>query len=240
MKNRIVRYGIAAGVLGLFAACGPAAPPAAAPAAQRAVAPPPLADRPIHFPAFHEGRLENGLRYVVVPHGAQPVANVSLYVLSGSTRDPADQIGRAGLTAELLTKGTTTRNALQISETIEGVGGSLGASAGNDWSSVTASVLSEHLPLAFELLADVTLRPTFPADEIELARRRTLSALQAQLGQPGVIADRRFRREVYGEEHPYGRSPVPGRLMPILACLLSPGPFTTQPITARVMFSTPR
>src|SRR3984893_903366 len=36
-----------------------------------------------------------------------------------------------------------------------------------------------------------------------------------------------------------GRSPVPGRLMPMLACLLSPGPFTTQPITATVMSSTP-
>jgi len=36
-----------------------------------------------------------------------------------------------------------------------------------------------------------------------------------------------------------GRSPVPGRLMPILACLLSPGPLTTQPITATVISSTP-
>ncbi|MNC97126.1 hypothetical protein D3C83_146800 [compost metagenome] len=36
-----------------------------------------------------------------------------------------------------------------------------------------------------------------------------------------------------------GTSPVPGRLMPMLACLLSPGPFTTQPITASVISSTP-
>src|SRR4029079_18639785 len=36
-----------------------------------------------------------------------------------------------------------------------------------------------------------------------------------------------------------GRSPVPGRLMPMFACLLSPGPLTTQPMTATVMFSAP-
>ena len=36
-----------------------------------------------------------------------------------------------------------------------------------------------------------------------------------------------------------GRSPVPGRLMPMFACLLSPGPFTTQPMTATVICSTP-
>jgi zinc protease len=202
-----------------LAACAPAAPPAAAPAADLAAvdptsAPPPLADRPIHFPEFHESRLENGLRLIVVPHGTQPVANLSLYVLSGTTRDPAEQVGRAGLTAELLTKGTATRAAEEISETIEGIGGSLSASAGNDWSSISAGVLSEHVELAFELLGDVVLRPTFPADELELARRRTLSALQASLGQPSSIADRRFRRELYGE-HPYGASPIPGTVQAI-------------------------
>jgi hypothetical protein len=36
-----------------------------------------------------------------------------------------------------------------------------------------------------------------------------------------------------------GLSPVPGRLMPMLACRLSPGPLTTQPITATVISSTP-
>ncbi len=36
-----------------------------------------------------------------------------------------------------------------------------------------------------------------------------------------------------------GFSPEPGRLMPTLACLLSPGPFTTQPITATCISSTP-
>jgi hypothetical protein len=36
-----------------------------------------------------------------------------------------------------------------------------------------------------------------------------------------------------------GASPVPGRLMPMSACLLSPGPLTMQPITATLRFSTP-
>src|SRR3954468_19574164 len=37
----------------------------------------------------------------------------------------------------------------------------------------------------------------------------------------------------------FGASPVPGRLIPMLAAFDSPGPFTTQPITARVIVSTP-
>jgi zinc protease len=138
------------------------------------------------------------------------VASIALFVPSGRAMDPPERAGLASITANVLTKGTTTRNALEIAETIEGVGGSLNAGATDDWLSINASVLAEHLPLAFDLLADVTRRPTFPPEEVELTRRRTLSGLQAQLGQPGAIAQRRFVREVYGAEHPYGVVAVPG------------------------------
>ena len=37
----------------------------------------------------------------------------------------------------------------------------------------------------------------------------------------------------------FGASPVPGRLMPMFAAFDSPGPLTTQPITASVIVSTP-
>jgi zinc protease len=176
--------------------------------------PAPLAERPVEFPAFQEMTLPNGLDVVVVEHFGAPVVNINLYVRGGETMDPADQAGRAGLVAELLTKGTATRTAQQIAETIEGVGGRLNASAGSDWMSVSSTVLVEHAPLAFELLQDVVLNPTFPEDELETIRRRTLSGLQAQLGQPGAIAQRRFLETIYGP-HPYGVSAVPGTVREI-------------------------
>lgn len=170
--------------------------------------PPPLAERPVAFPAFEEAALPNGLPLLFVEHHGQPLVTVTLYVLGGSALDPAEQAGRAALVADLLTQGTPTRTAREIAETIEGVGGRLGASAGGDWISVSVSVLAEHAPLAFDLLADVVRRPTFPEQEFETVRRRTLSGLQAQLGQPGAIAARQFARVLYGS-HPYGVSATP-------------------------------
>jgi zinc protease len=203
----LVALSAAAGV----AACGPTPAPAAPePVAVRPAPPPPLPERPLEFPPFQELRLVNGLRVIVVEHRGQPLANVNLFVRSGAAAEPAERAGLAGMTAELLTKGTPTRSATEISQTIEGVGGSLNTSAGNDWLTISASVLSEHLPLAFELASDVALRPTFPDQEVTVTRRRMLSGLQAQLGQPGAIADRRFLLDVYGPDHPYGVSPVPG------------------------------
>jgi zinc protease len=104
--------------------------------------PGPLAERTVAFPAFEEFTLPNGLDVLVVPHHGQPVVNLNLYVRGGTAADPAVQAGRAGLAAELLTKGTASRSAEEIAETIEGVGGQLNASAGGDWVSVSATVLS--------------------------------------------------------------------------------------------------
>jgi zinc protease len=89
------------------------------------------------------------------------------------------------------------------------VGGSLSASSGQDFFSVSAVTLTDHVDRGFELLLDVVRNATFPDDELELARRQTLSALQAELGQPQTIANRRFGSLVYGDGHPYGVSPTP-------------------------------
>lgn len=181
--------------------------PATAPARQAPPAPMPL--RPLEFPGFRETTLPNGLRLIVVEHHAQPVANVNLYVQGGSAADPAAKLGLADLAAELLTKGTRTRTAKQIAESIEGVGGNIGAFAQRDYIGISSGVLAQNLPLAFQLLGDVALNATFPAAELETARTRTLSGLRVSLAQPASIAQRRFAREVYGDVHPYGRAPVP-------------------------------
>ncbi|HEX5520305.1 MAG TPA: insulinase family protein, partial [Longimicrobiaceae bacterium] len=168
----------------LAACAGQAAAPATAPAAATAdtstrQAPPvPLPMRAVEFPPFQQTKLANGLPIIVVEKHDLPIANVSLYIRSGTAADPVERAGLANMTAELLTKGTPKRSARQIAETIERVGGDLSASAGLDFTSVSASVLSEQLPLAFDLLSDVSLHPTFPADELEIARKRALSGLQ--------------------------------------------------------------
>src|SRR5690625_6105744 len=91
--------------------------------------------------------------------------------------------GVADFTAALLDKGTTTRSAVEIAEAIDFVGGSLGASASSDWTTVSATVLTEFVDTALDLLADIVLNPTFPESELELHRQQMLSALQAELGQ---------------------------------------------------------
>ena len=168
--------------------------------------PPPAPLRPVQFPPFQQVLLPNGMTLLLVENHEQPVISVNLSFPGGSIYDAAGKEGTAELVATLLTKGTPTRTADQLAATIEGVGGSIGASSGDDFLTVSAGVLSDHAQLAFDLLGDVVRRATFPTDELELARTQALSALALALSQPSNVADRFFRKEIYGR-HPYGRSP---------------------------------
>jgi len=171
----------------------PSRPPAASPLA------------PVRFPAFQEITLANGMTLLLVENHEQPIVSAFLAVRAGGMYDASGKEGTAQLVAELLTKGTPTRTAAQISATIEGVGGNLSASSGADFLTVSTDVLTDHADLAFDLLGDVVRNATFPTDELELARTRYLSNLAVELSQPSNVAARFFATELYGR-HPYGRN----------------------------------
>ena len=170
--------------------------------------PPPGPLTPAPFPPFREVVLPNGLRILVVESHKQPIVSLSLSFAAGSVFDPAGKEGLAEMVAGLVTKGAGSRTAEQISEAIEGAGGSLSAGAGGDFLSISSTVLKTSLPLAMELIGDAAARPAFPEKEVELLRTQTLSALQVALSRPDNIAARIFQRTLYGQ-HPYGRSADP-------------------------------
>jgi len=171
---------------------------------------PPTAERlrPLQFPPFRELALPNGMTLLLVENHEQPTLSVTLSFRAGSYYDPTGKEGLSALLAELLTKGTPTRDADQISAAIEGVGGSINATSGDDFLTIATDVLSNHAALAFSLLGDVARRATFPEQELELARTRYLSSLAVDLSQPGTVASRAFQKELYGR-NPYGRNPTP-------------------------------
>jgi zinc protease len=169
--------------------------------------PAPAPIKPAEFPPFQEVTLRNGLRLIVVERNDLPVLSIALSMPAGSMYDPAGKSGLADMVAELLTKGAGNRTANQISEAIESVGGSIASNAGSDFLTVRADVLAPNAELAFGLVGDVVARPTFPAGEIDLLRKQTLSALQLERSNAGALASRFFAHGLYGE-HPYGVRPT--------------------------------
>jgi zinc protease len=129
-------------------------------------------------------------------------------IKNGGEADPPELAGLANLTAGLLAKGTEKRNATQIAEAIEALGGELNTSARWDASAAGINVTSSKIAPAMEILADVIRRPTFKADEVERLRQLTLDDLTVEMGEPGSIAGFVANRVVFGDG-PYGH-PIAG------------------------------
>ena len=174
----------------------------------QATPPPPAAPRSGAFPKPVEETLPNGLRVIVIQRSETPLVTAQLLIKNGGEVDPSELAGLADMTANLLTKGTQSRDATRIAQEIESLGGSLDSVARWDSSSVNVSVMSSKIGQAMEILADVVRRPTFKSEEIERLRQQYLDNVTLALGDPGSIARFVAARVVFGDS-PYGH-PITG------------------------------
>ena len=174
----------------------------------QATPPPPAPPRSVTFPKPVEETLPNGLRVIVVERRESPLVSAQLIIKNGGEVDPPELAGLADMTANLLTKGTQTRDATQIAQQIESLGASLDSGARWDSSFANLSVMSSKVAPAMEIFADVVRRPTFKSEEVERLRQQSLDAVTLAMGDPGAIARLVAARVVFGDS-PYGH-PISG------------------------------
>jgi zinc protease len=162
------------------------------------------APKAFQFPNAATKTLSNGLRVFVVSDHAEPSIAAQLLIMSaGSIQDSPTMPGIAEMAANMLTQGTEKRSAKEIADSIDFVGGSLGASAGKDATTVSLNIVKKDLDLGFDLMSDVVLHPAFQADELERQRQQLLSGLVQQYQDPDYLASVAFARVVYNGS-PYG------------------------------------
>ena len=162
-------------------------------------------ERPFQLAPRVEKTLANGLRVIVTRQTAIPKVSITLTVLSGYSSDPADLTGLASLTADLIQEGTKTKSSRQIRRDVFGMGGSLSATASQDYTSISVRGLSEFATRLIELTADVAMNPTIPEDEIAILKQQHLQTVSQQKGSPQFLANRTFRAALFGP-HPYART----------------------------------
>jgi len=148
--------------------------------------------------------LSNGLTVLYVERHNLPIVMVSLLVKASPLDESPDKAGLANLTAELLTEGTGKRKATEISEEIEFIGASLGASTSEDFTLVSLSVLKKDVERGFEIFSDVVVNPTFPDEEIRRNKELIKGSLKQSEEEPSFVAAKAFKNAVYGDL-PYGR-----------------------------------
>ncbi len=152
--------------------------------------------------------LPSGVRILTEAVPGARSATIGYWVAVGSRDEQPGTFGSTHFLEHLLFKGTTTRTALDIAVSFDGVGGEHNALTAKEYTCYYAKVRDQDLPMAVDVLADMFVSSLIDPDEFENERGVILEELAMADDDPGDVTSERFFEAVFGE-HPLGR-PIGG------------------------------
>ncbi len=149
--------------------------------------------------------LPGGLRIITEQMPSVRSAAIGIWVNVGSRDEVASQTGSAHYLEHLLFKGTKNRSALDISSTIDAVGGEMNAFTSKEVTCFYTRVLDTSVPEAIEVLVDMITSATITSVDVDQERQVVLEEIAMRDDDPADIVHEQFSRALYGEA-PLGRS----------------------------------
>jgi predicted Zn-dependent peptidase len=131
--------------------------------------------------------LPNGIRVVTehMPHVRS--VSVGLWIGTGSREESPEQTGISHFIEHMVFKGTKNRSAEQIARSVDSIGGGLDAFTSKELVSYNVKVLDEHLPEAFDVVADLVRNPLFLKEDIEKEKGVILEELKMEVDNPEYL-----------------------------------------------------
>ncbi|MGY4827559.1 M16 family metallopeptidase [Sphaerotilaceae bacterium SBD11-9] len=155
--------------------------------------------------------LPNGLRVVAIPMPWRQTVSLSVFIRTGSLHEPRLLNGISHVVEHMAFKGTATRDCQRINLDAERLGAEVNAHTDKDHTAFHIEGLPRDLPTFVELLADIVLNGSFPADELERERQVLQHEFTEFEEDPVNIAFELFDRACYGVQHAAGRSVIGNR-----------------------------
>ena len=140
--------------------------------------------------------LLNGLRVVLAPCEAESVA-VGLFIASGSRHETQKTAGISHFIEHMLFKGTPKRKPIDITRAIEGRGGNFNACTGEEATCYYVHLPSEYLVEAIDILSDMYLRATIPADEFDREKQVIIEEIRMYADEPDSVAMENLQRALF-------------------------------------------
>lgn len=161
------------------------------------------------LPSFDEKTLANGLTVLYIKDESLPYISYSLLIKGGASTDPADASGLTSFVADLLDQGTAKRNATQVADELASIGAEFSASVTSDYALFGTSALSSDADPLLNLFSEIITQPSFAAEEVERATKRTVAQLRKRVDSPEAFVDLAWEDSIFGANHPYAK-PVSG------------------------------
>ncbi len=150
--------------------------------------------------------LSNGMVVFLLEDHEFPVVDAQALIRVGSIYEPADKVGLAGLTGQVMrTGGSTSMDGDALDEKLESLGASVETSIGQNSGFASVSTLSEDIAEGFTILNDLMRNPAFPDEKIDLAKKQARTGIASRNDELIGILQREMPKLIYGPDHPYAR-----------------------------------
>jgi len=148
--------------------------------------------------------LPSGLRIVTEEVPSVRSAAVGIWVNVGSRDEAPATAGASHFLEHLLFKGTPTRSALEISSSIEAVGGEMNAFTSKEYTCFYARVIDNDLPMAIDVLADLITSSLVTKEDVDAERKVVLEEIAMRDDDPSDLVHDLFAETYFGDT-PIGR-----------------------------------
>src|SRR5579872_1522699 len=152
--------------------------------------------------------LPSGLVVLTEPMDHVRTASLGVWIGAGSRHEEPARMGICHFIEHALFKGTRSRSALAIAQTMDAIGGHLNAFTDKEHTCYYLRVLSDHLDDAMAVLSDMLLDPAFDPDALERERQVILEEIHMYEDAPDDLVHDLFAASVW-PDHPLGR-PIAG------------------------------
>ena len=153
---------------------------------------------------INETVFDNGVRLVTQQIPGMHTVSLGIWVSNGSRQEGPEEKGIAHFIEHLLFKGTERRTTQQITREIDSIGAVLNAFTGHEYVCYYTKSLTRFLPQVTDVLSDMFLNSTFPAEEIEKERKVVLQEIKMRDDSPEEAIHDRFHLSFW-RGHPLGQ-----------------------------------
>jgi len=151
--------------------------------------------------------LDSGLRVVTERMSSVRSAALGFFVGAGSRGEQVEEAGLSHFLEHMLFRGTDRFASAEIDQLFDGMGAELNAGTDKEGTTVYARMLDQHLPRAFDVMADMVWRPAF--HDVDPEREVVLEEIAMYEDDPQDTVFDVLGGSVFGD-HPLGR-PIIGR-----------------------------
>ena len=141
----------------------------------------------------------SGLRIVTEEVPSVRSAAVGIWVNVGSRDEAPATAGASHFLEHLLFKGTTSRTALEISSSIESVGGEMNAFTSKEYTCFYARVIDKDLPVAVDVISDLITSSVVKQEDVDAERKVVLEEIAMRDDDPSDLIHDLFLEKYYGD-----------------------------------------